>query len=121
MQNVATGIANCAIVSGVPRKNIFPNNFPDNLVFLTRNVPFLRKKWKRIISKDTVCEIPVARAAPEIPICKGNTNSQSRKILRHELTIVSTITSIGDPSFLTKNCKSIETADGKINAEYQIR
>lgn len=44
-------------------------------------------------------------AAPITPFCKGNTNSQSRKMFTAVLTTFVTATSPGEPSLRQKDCR----------------
>ena len=98
MHSVATGTANCAIASGVPRSRSLRTSAPESRNRPTRSLPRRRKKCDDTISIPQVCEMPVATAAPISPFCSGNTNSQSRKILMTVETIEATLTSTGEPS-----------------------
>ena len=73
------------------------------------------------MTNEAVCESPVAIAAPLIPILRGKTKSQSRKIFNSVLTIVETITNTGAPSFLPKPCNAAANADGMVNILYHSK
>ena len=51
--------------------------------------------------------MPVAIAAPKMPIFIGKMNSQSRNTLMPDATTLAAIANFGDPSSLTKNSEAI--------------
>ena len=71
MQSVVTGVENCAIASGSPRKRIFRNSFIRGENLRMRRLPFPNRKCVSAISAPAVWKRPVATAAPITPICRG--------------------------------------------------